>query len=133
VQVAYAIGVAKPCGVYVNTFGTGKIDDERLQQYIAQKFDFRPAALIKELNLLRPGYVNTAAYGHFGRPEFSWEKTVRAKEIASDLLPKAGRAAGNGAEGSKGAQRTNGVKGKKGAAAKKPAKKASRSASSAST
>jgi S-adenosylmethionine synthetase len=112
VQVAYAIGVAKPCGVYVNTFGTGKIDDERLQQYIAQKFDFRPASLIQELNLLRPGYVQTAAYGHFGRPEFSWEKTTRAKELAADLLPKATSA-------SNGAKSKNGVAKKK---ASKPAK-----------
>ena len=75
VQVAYAIGVAKPMGVYVHTFGTGTLDDEKLAKYVAEKFDFRPRALIEELDLLRPIYRPTAAYGHFGRPEFSWEKT----------------------------------------------------------
>ncbi|MBX3131149.1 MAG: methionine adenosyltransferase [Polyangiaceae bacterium] len=86
VQVAYAIGVAKPMGIYVNTFGTGKVDDEKLQQCIAAEFDFRPKALIDELNLLRPIYRGTAAYGHFGRKEFSWERTDRAQALASDLL-----------------------------------------------
>jgi S-adenosylmethionine synthetase len=85
VQVAYAIGVAKPMGVYVHTFGTGKVDDEKLAKYVAEKFDFRPRALIEELDLLRPIYRPTSAYGHFGRPEFSWEKTSRAKELAADL------------------------------------------------
>src|SRR5690606_24611457 len=78
VQVAYAIGVAKPCCVYVNTFGTGVIDEEKLQDYVAEKFDFRPAALIKKLDMLRPGYQRTAAYGNFGRSEFTWEQTGRA-------------------------------------------------------
>jgi S-adenosylmethionine synthetase len=91
VQVAYAIGVAKPTGVYVHTFGTGKLDDEKLQKYVAEKFDFRPASLIKELDLLKPGYVRTAAYGHFGRSEFSWERTSRAKQLAADLLPRGSR------------------------------------------
>src|SRR5690606_34121792 len=86
VQVAYAIGVAKPMGVYVNTFGTGKVDDQTLAAYISKEFDFRPRALIEELKLLRPIYAPTAAYGHFGRKEFNWEKTSRAKKIASDLL-----------------------------------------------
>ncbi|HSC89070.1 MAG TPA: methionine adenosyltransferase, partial [Polyangiaceae bacterium] len=93
VQVAYAIGVAKPMGVYVDTFGTGKVDDERLAAYVAEKFDFRPAALIEELKLLRPIYRDTAAYGHFGRKEFPWESTARAKQVASDLLGKAAPAA----------------------------------------
>ncbi len=86
VQVAYAIGVAKPMGVYVQTFGTGKIEDEKLQAYIAANFDFRPKALIDELKLLRPIFRPTAAYGHFGRNEFSWEKTDRADQLARDLL-----------------------------------------------
>jgi len=86
IQVAYAIGVAKPVGVYVNTFGTGKVSDERLQKYIEEKFDFRPKALIDELKLLAPQYVPTSAYGHFGRSEFSWEKTNRAAELTADLL-----------------------------------------------
>jgi S-adenosylmethionine synthetase len=72
-------------GVYVHTFGTGTLDDEKLATYVAEKFDFRPRALIEELDLLRPIYRPTAAYGHFGRAEFSWEKTSRAKELASDL------------------------------------------------
>ncbi|MBP9111760.1 MAG: methionine adenosyltransferase, partial [Polyangiaceae bacterium] len=86
VQIAYAIGVAKPVGVYVNTFGTGKVSDERLGNYILENFDMRPKALIQELNLLRPVYRPTAAYGHFGRAGFSWEKTDRAAQIAADLL-----------------------------------------------
>jgi S-adenosylmethionine synthetase len=69
----------------VHTFGTGKLDDEQLAKYMAEKFDFRPRALIEELDLLRPVYRATAAYGHFGRPEFTWEKTGRAKELAADL------------------------------------------------
>jgi S-adenosylmethionine synthetase len=96
VQVAYAIGVAKPVGVHVNTFGTGAVSDEVLEKYILQNFDMRPKALIDELGLLAPIYKATAAYGHFGRPEFSWEKTTRAAKIADDLLPKGKRSA-NGA------------------------------------
>jgi S-adenosylmethionine synthetase len=97
VQVAYAIGVAKPVGVHVNTFGTGAVSDEVLEKYILANFDMRPKALIDELGLLAPIYKATAAYGHFGRPEFSWEKTSRAAKIADDLLPKGKRA--NGASG----------------------------------
>jgi S-adenosylmethionine synthetase len=87
VQVAYAIGVAQPVGVHVNTFGTGKISDDKLERYITDHFDMRPKALIDELDLLRPIYKPTAAYGHFGRAEFSWEKTDRAAEMADDLSP----------------------------------------------
>jgi S-adenosylmethionine synthetase len=86
VQVAYAIGVAKPMGVYVHTFGTGAVDDEKLAAYVMEHFDMRPRALIEELDLLRPIYRPTSAYGHFGRSEFSWEKTDRAAALASDLL-----------------------------------------------
>jgi S-adenosylmethionine synthetase len=86
VQVAYAIGVAKPVGVHVNTFGTGKIEDAVLEEYIAANFDMRPRAIIEQLDLLRPIYRETAAYGHFGRKGFPWEKTNRAKQIAKDLL-----------------------------------------------
>jgi S-adenosylmethionine synthetase len=86
VQIAYAIGVAQPVGVHVNTFGTGKVADEVLEKYIMSNFDMRPKALIDELELLAPVYRKTAAYGHFGRPEFSWEKTHRAAKIADDLL-----------------------------------------------
>ena len=106
VQVAYAIGVARPVGVNVNSFGTSKVDDDRLARYIAETFDMRPRAMIEELNLLRPGYRATAAYGHFGRPEFTWERTDRAERIAADLLgaPKA-RSRSNGAR----AEATNGA------------------------
>ncbi|MEO8875898.1 MAG: methionine adenosyltransferase [Polyangiaceae bacterium] len=86
VQVAYAIGVAKPVGVNVNTFGTGKVSDEKLEKYIIEHFDMRPKALIDELKLLRPIYKRTAAYGHFGRSGFSWEATNRAEQMAADLL-----------------------------------------------
>ena len=86
VQVAYAIGVARPVGVRVDTFGTGKVSDERLEKYVHEHFDMRPKALIDELGLLKPQYQATAAYGHFGRSEFSWEKTNRAAVMAADLL-----------------------------------------------
>jgi S-adenosylmethionine synthetase len=115
VQVAYAIGVAKPMGVYVHTFGTGKLDDEKLAAYVAEKFDFRPRALIEELDLMRPIYAATAAYGHFGRSEFSWEKTARAKQLAADLGGSAIKSASSG----NGNDQSNG-NGK----AEKPAKKA---------
>jgi S-adenosylmethionine synthetase len=86
VQVAYAIGVAQPVGVHVNTFGTGKVSDEKLEKYILEHFDMRPKALIDELGLMAPQFRPTAAYGHFGRSEFSWEKTNRATQMAADLL-----------------------------------------------
>jgi S-adenosylmethionine synthetase len=86
VQVAYAIGVAQPVGVHVNTWGTGKVSDETLEKYILANFDMRPKALIDELGLLAPIYKQTAAYGHFGRKEFPWEKTHRAAKMADDLL-----------------------------------------------
>ncbi len=86
IQVAYAIGVAQPVGVHVNTFGTGKVSDEKLGKYVMEHFDMRPKALIEELGLLAPQYKATAAYGHFGRAEFSWERTSRATQIAADLL-----------------------------------------------
>ncbi|MEM7605252.1 MAG: methionine adenosyltransferase [Myxococcota bacterium] len=90
VQVAYAIGVAKPMGVYVTTFGTGVVADKKIARVVSSLFDFRPAALIQELNLLRPIYRPTAAYGHFGRSErsFTWERTDRAEELADALMPK---------------------------------------------
>jgi S-adenosylmethionine synthetase len=86
VQLAYAIGVAQPVGVHVNTFGTGLVSDEKLERYLHQSFDMRPKAIIDELGLLAPIYRATAAYGHFGRSEFSWESTSRAAKIADDLL-----------------------------------------------
>ena len=83
VQVAYAIGVAQPVGVYVETFGTGKVSDEVISKAISEVFDLRPAAIIAELDLLRPIYQQTAAYGHFGRelPNFTWEQTNRAQAL----------------------------------------------------
>jgi len=99
VQVAYAIGVARPVGVYVHTFGTGVVEDEKLQKYVAEKFDMRPKALIEELDLLRPIFGRTAAYGHFGRSEFSWESTDRAKRMADDLLPRATKGTGKHSNG----------------------------------
>ena len=107
VQLAYAIGVAQPVGVHVNTFGTGKIDDESLEKYIMTNFDMRPKALIDELGLLAPIYRATAAYGHFGRPQFSWEKTPRAAKIADDLLGRKGKNADK-AEGKSAKKTTNG-------------------------
>jgi S-adenosylmethionine synthetase len=83
VQIAYAIGVAKPMGVFVDTFGTSKVDEAKLAKYVEKNFDMRPRAIIEQLDLLRPVYRATAAYGHFGRPEFSWEKTDRAEELAA--------------------------------------------------
>lgn len=77
VQVAYAIGIASPVSIMVNTFGTARVDEERLTQALKDLFDFRPKMIIERLDLLRPIYKKTAAYGHFGRtePGFSWEKT----------------------------------------------------------
>ena len=102
VQVAYAIGVAKPMGVYVTTFGTGKVDDAKISAAVQEMFDFRPRALIETLDLLRPIYRPTAAYGHFGRSAekgfFTWERTDRAEELRDRLLGKksASKANGNG-------------------------------------
>ena len=86
VQVAYAIGVARPVSLMVNTFGTGKIADERIVALIEKHFDLRPKGIIAALDLLRPIYSKTAAYGHFGReePEFTWEKTDKAAALKAD-------------------------------------------------
>ena len=83
VQVSYAIGVAKPTSVLVTTHGTGKISDEKLSQLVSQHFDLRPKGIVQMLDLLRPIYKKTAAYGHFGReePEFTWEKTDKAAAL----------------------------------------------------
>jgi len=85
-QVAYAIGVADPVSVMVDTFGTGKVPNTKLEQLIRKHFDFTPAGIIKYLDLRRPFYRKTAAYGHFGRnePEFTWERTDRAKDLRDD-------------------------------------------------
>ncbi|MFI1953555.1 methionine adenosyltransferase [Streptomyces xinghaiensis] len=83
VQVAYAIGKAEPVGLFVETFGTATVDVERIEQAIGEVFDLRPAAIIRDLDLLRPIYAKTAAYGHFGRelPEFTWERTDRTEQL----------------------------------------------------
>ncbi|WP_030746500.1 methionine adenosyltransferase [Streptomyces griseus] len=85
VQVAYAIGRAEPVGLFVETFGTGTVPTERIQAAIGEVFDLRPAAIIRDLDLLRPIYTQTAAYGHFGRelPDFTWERTDRADALRS--------------------------------------------------
>ena len=90
IQVSYAIGVAKPISISIETFGTGKIADEKIQELINRHFDLRPGAIIRDLNLRRPIYLQTASYGHFGRTEktFTWESTHRAAELAEALLPK---------------------------------------------
>ena len=84
VQLAYAIGVAEPVSIMVNTFGTGTVAEEKIARAIRQIFDCRPGALIRELDLLRPIYKLTAAYGHFGRleKEFTWEQTPKAAQLA---------------------------------------------------
>lgn len=83
IQVAYAIGVAKPVAVFVETFGTEHTEIENIERGVAQVFDLRPAAIIRELDLRRPIYAKTASYGHFGRelPEFTWERTDRAAAL----------------------------------------------------
>jgi S-adenosylmethionine synthetase len=86
VQVSYAIGVARPTSVMVTTQGTGKVSDEKLSELVQKHFDLRPKGIIQMLDLLRPIYEKTAAYGHFGRdePEFTWEATDKARALAAD-------------------------------------------------
>lgn len=84
-QLAYAIGVANPVSIFVNTFGTGKLSDEELAKIVRENFDFRPLAIIEKLGLRRPIFKKTAAYGHFGREEFPWEKTDMAATLAKYL------------------------------------------------
>ena len=85
-QVAYAIGIARPVGIYVQTFGTNKIPEDKIIEIVKKYFDFRPKAIIKQLNLKRPIYRKTAAYGHFGRhdKDFTWEKTDKAKILRKE-------------------------------------------------
>jgi S-adenosylmethionine synthetase len=86
IQVAYAIGVARPVSVLVDTFGTGRISDEKIAKLVEKHFDLRPKGIIHSLNMLRPIYAKTAAYGHFGRdePEFSWENTDKVSALKDD-------------------------------------------------
>ena len=83
IQLSYAIGVAKPISIMINTFGTSKVDEEKLLKVITEMFDFRPGAIIKKLDLLRPIYKKTAVYGHFGRndDDFTWEKLDSVEEL----------------------------------------------------
>jgi S-adenosylmethionine synthetase len=83
-QIGYAIGVAEPVSVMVDTFGTGNVADEKLTELARKHFDLTPRGIIKELDLQKPVYQKTASYGHFGREEFTWEKTNKA-----DILRKA--------------------------------------------
>lgn len=84
-QVSYAIGVANPVSISLNSFGTGIVDDQKLTELVRKNFDMRPMAIIKKLDLLRPVYKQTAAYGHFGREGFSWEKTDMAATLKSQI------------------------------------------------
>jgi len=103
VQIAYAIGVARPVSLLVQTFGTGRLDDDRLAQIVGDLFDLRPGLIIQRLDLLRPIYERTAAYGHFGRAEegFTWEKT--------DMVEELREAAGVGNAVAVGAGKSNGL------------------------
>jgi S-adenosylmethionine synthetase len=87
VQVAYAIGKAQPVGVFVETFGTESVPVSKIQEAVLSVFDLRPAAIIADLNLLRPIYSATAAYGHFGRelPNFTWERTDRVDALRAAI------------------------------------------------
>ena len=87
IQLAYAIGVAKPVSIMVDTFGTGKLDDEKIAKIVEKNFDFRPAAIIRDLDLRRPIYRKTAAYGHFGRTdvELPWEKLDKVDALKAEL------------------------------------------------
>jgi S-adenosylmethionine synthetase len=86
IQISYAIGVAQPVSVMVNTFGTGKMSDEKILELVKKHFDMRPGQIIKHLNLLRPIYRKTAVFGHFGRddPDFTWERTDKAETLKKD-------------------------------------------------
>ena len=87
IQLSYAIGVAQPTSVMVDTFGTGKLSDEKLVEIIRENFDLRPAGIIKMLDLRRPIYRQTAAYGHFGRTDvdLSWERTDKTEVLKKYL------------------------------------------------
>jgi hypothetical protein len=85
IQVAYAIGVANPVSVFVDSHGTGKVDDETLVEIIKKEFDLRPYAIIKTLDLRKPVFKKTAAYGHFGYKGFTWEQTDRVEDLQKYL------------------------------------------------
>ncbi|MBR2340784.1 MAG: methionine adenosyltransferase [Clostridia bacterium] len=85
IQVAYAIGVAKPVSIFIDAHGTGKVSEEKLVEIVKKEFDFRPYNIIRELGLRNPVYAATAAYGHFGRPNFAWEKTDKVEVLKKYL------------------------------------------------
>jgi S-adenosylmethionine synthetase len=85
VELAYAIGVAEPVSLYVNTFESGKVPEEQIEEAIRKHFELKPAGIIKTLDLRKPIYRETASYGHFGRDAFSWEKTDRVDALLADL------------------------------------------------
>ena len=84
-QFAYAIGVANPVSLFVNTYGTGKVSEEKIARAITENFDLRPAAIIEKLGLRRPIFRQTASYGHFGRDAFPWEATDMAETLKKYL------------------------------------------------
>ena len=88
VGVAYAIGVAEPVSVFVDSYGTGALSDDRLSEIVSECFDLRPAAIIRDLDLKRPIYAQTASYGHFGRSDLDlpWEKLDKAEELKRYLV-----------------------------------------------
>ena len=85
IQLAYAIGRARPIGLYVDTFGTTSVPEDRIADAIREVFDLRPLGMIEDLDLLRPIYRETAAYGHFGRDQFPWEATNRVEQLKAAL------------------------------------------------
>ncbi|MFZ8997561.1 MAG: methionine adenosyltransferase domain-containing protein, partial [Ilumatobacteraceae bacterium] len=84
-QIAYAIGMARPLSIHVNTFGTHHVDPEAIERAVGEVFDLRPGAIVRDLDLKRPVYRETAAYGHFGRAGFAWESTDRVDDLRSAL------------------------------------------------
>jgi S-adenosylmethionine synthetase len=92
IQVSYAIGVAKPTSVTVETFGTNKVPEEKIIAAVTRNFDLRPYGILKMLDLLKPVYKKTASYGHFGREGFSWEKTDKAAALKAEVAPRAASA-----------------------------------------
>ena len=85
IQVAYAIGVANPVSIFVDSHGTGKLDDETLANIVKKEFDLRPYSIIKTLDLRKPVFAKTSAYGHFGYKGFSWERTDKAESLQKYL------------------------------------------------
>jgi S-adenosylmethionine synthetase len=85
IQVAYAIGQARPVGLYIDTFGTNTLPESKILKSIEASFDLRPAAIIEALNLTKPIYSKTSVYGHFGKPELSWEQLNKVEELRKNV------------------------------------------------